>query len=330
LRIRAAAIPLACLLACAWAGAAEGSARDEEATRLLTIRDPRISESSGLAASRRHPGVLYTHNDSGGAPQIFAIGPDGRTLATLTLAGAGARDWEGMAIGEDEQGRPALFVADIGDNHGGIWPHVTVYRIPEPSELRSQTLRATAFRFRYADGPRNAETFMINPRTNRIYIASKQLSGGLYEAPARLRTDGYNILRKVGRAPLLATDGAFAPDGRSLVIRTYSSARIYSFDENAEEKIKPLRSIRLPRQEQGESITYTPDGRALLAGSEGVAQPIWRVPLPERVRPDPTPAPTESGRRESQRREPDDRNVGVVLAVGIALAVGYGILRRRS
>ena len=37
-----------------------------------------------------------------------------------------------MATGKDEQGRPALFVADIGDNLGGAWPYVTVYRVPEP------------------------------------------------------------------------------------------------------------------------------------------------------------------------------------------------------
>ncbi|NED56452.1 hypothetical protein G3I24_36905, partial [Micromonospora aurantiaca] len=65
------------------------------------------------------------------------------------------------------------FVADIGDNLGGAWPYVTVYRIPEPRQLRSQTLRATAFKMKYEDGPRNAETMMINLRTNRLYIASK-------------------------------------------------------------------------------------------------------------------------------------------------------------
>ena len=30
----------------------------------FTIKDPRITESSGLAASRQHPGVYWTHNDS--------------------------------------------------------------------------------------------------------------------------------------------------------------------------------------------------------------------------------------------------------------------------
>ncbi|SEG92364.1 hypothetical protein SAMN04489712_13328 [Thermomonospora echinospora] len=310
-------------------GARAGTVRDDDATRAFTITDPRITESSGLAVSRQHQGVVYTHNDSGGSPLIFAIGPDGRTLATFTLAGATARDWEGMAIGEDEQGRPALFVADIGDNLGGAWPYVTVYRVPEPSRLRDQTLRATAFRLKYEDGPRNAETVMINPRTNRLYIASKLFSGALYEAPARLRATGFNTLRRVGRVPALATDGAFAPDGRSLVIRTYFSAQVYSFDDDAAEKTRPLRKVGLPGQEQGESIAYSADGRSLLAGSEGTRQPVWKVPLPDRARPTPTPSPAASGGREKDD-EPNERNVGLVLVAGIALAVGYGILRRRS
>src|SRR4029453_5639370 len=63
---------------------AEGGARREA---------PRIQESSGLALSRRHPEVLWTHNDSGDRPRLYAVGADGRTLATRALAGVQARDW---------------------------------------------------------------------------------------------------------------------------------------------------------------------------------------------------------------------------------------------
>jgi hypothetical protein len=301
---------------------------EADARKLLTVQGQEITEASGLAASVRHRGVLYTHNDSGGTPRIFAIGPDGATRATFTVAGAQARDWEGMAIGRDEQGRPALFVADIGDNLGGAWPFVTVYRVPEPTRLRDQTLRATAFRLKYKDGPRNAEAVLINPRSNQLYVASKLFSGSLYRAPLRLRTDRYNVLTKVADAPPLATDGAFAPDGRTYVLRTYFSAHIYSLSTG-----KQLDSLSLPQQEQGESITYAPDGQSLLAGSEGVQQPIWQIPLPEKVRPKPTgttssptdPASPTAGSRDEQPKS----RTGLFIAAGIAVAVGYGFLRRR-
>ncbi|SNT59577.1 hypothetical protein SAMN05443665_105321 [Actinomadura meyerae] len=296
----------------------------------FTIKDPRITESSGLAASARHPGVVYTHNDSGGVPKIYALGPDGRVRAVLTLGGANARDWEGMALGRDGRGRPAIFVADIGDNLGGAWPYVTVYRIPEPSRLVSQTLRATAFKIKYADGPRNAETFMINPRTNRLYIASKLFGGKIYEGPAKLRARGYNVMRKIGDAPAMATDGAFSPDGRTCVIRTYFGARLYTVGPDGRPG-RTLKSIGLPMQAQGESVTYTADGRSLLAGSEGKNQPVYQVPLPEEALP-PSPAAKNAGAAgspENGAKDAGGARVGLFLALAIAGAVGYGLMRRR-
>ncbi|MEW2356299.1 hypothetical protein [Spirillospora sp. NPDC029432] len=308
--------------------AAPATADDKVAFK---ITDERITESSGLAVSLRHKGVVYTHNDSGGVAQIFALGPDGRTRAVLTLAGAGARDWEAMAVGRDEKGRPAVYVADIGDNLGGAWPYVTVYRIPEPAQLRTRTLRATAFKFKYEDGPRNAEAMMINPRTNRLYVVSKLFNGSVYEAPAKLRTGGFNKLRRVADAPSIATDGAFSPDGRTCVIRTYFGARLYAVDGEGRPG-KSLGSVGLPAQEQGESITYTADGRSLLAGSEGSGQPVHQVPLPEdALPPSPSPAAGRDGAGdENGRRDSGPASLGLFFALAIAVVVGYGLVRRRS
>lgn len=303
-----------------------------EARVACRVSDPRIAEASGLAPSRRHPGIVYMHNDSGDAPRIFAVGPDGRTRAVFTLAGATNRDWEGMALGRDGAGRPALYVADIGDNLGGQWPYVTVYRVPEPVTMRSQTLRATAFRLKYRDGARNAESVLIDPRTNRLYVASKLVSGALYAAPARLKTGGFNLLRKVGDAPAIATDAAFAPDGRTFVIRTYTDAYVYAM--TAAGPGRRLDVVPLPDQDQGESIAYGLDGTSLLAGSEGVDEPLWRVPLPAAAKP-PRPSAT-TGTPAATRREPPDRHTGrTALGLGLVAVVAIVVAtvavgRRRS
>ncbi len=245
---------------------------------LFRFKDKRITESSGLAVSPTHKGIYYTHNDSDAGPQFYAVGADGRTRATFTLAGAAARDWEAMAASVDTAtGRGVLWFADIGDNFDGAWPDVSVYKVVEPRHIRDATLRATRYRFRYADGARNAEAIMVQPGTGRLYVVSKEFVGSVYRAPARLRTDRVNVLRRVGPAPIMATDAAYAPDGSSFVIRTYFSATVYSAPG------EPIAKVSMPPLNQAESITYTPDGLSLLTGSEGANSPVWQIPLPKEV-----------------------------------------------
>jgi len=304
----------------------------EGAEVAVRLQDPRIQESSGLALSRRHPEVLWTHNDSGDGPRLYAVGADGRTLATLTLAGVQARDWEAMAAGRDDRGRPALFVGDIGDNLDQ-WPEVAVYRVTEPARLGDATVAAVRYRLGYADGPRNAEALLVDPRSNRLYVATKEPDGGgLYRAPARLRTDRLNLLHRVARVPPLVTDGAFAPDGRSFVLRDYQVAFAYTAAG------RRVGELPLPPQYQGESITVAPDGHSVLVGSEGLASEVWRVPLPASILARVTP--TTHGQRGSARAPAAQPAAGTgsgresaallaVTAAALALLVAVAALVRR-
>src|SRR6185369_14434409 len=127
----------------------------EPAHAAFRWRDDRIAESSGLAAATREPAVWFTHNDSGDVARVFAVGADGRTLATYRLAGAEAIDWEDMAAAPAADGTPTLWLADIGDNDARR-DSVTVYAAPEPLVRRGgdgteRTLPATAYRLRYPD-----------------------------------------------------------------------------------------------------------------------------------------------------------------------------------
>jgi hypothetical protein len=303
----------------------------EGAEVAVRLQDPRILESSGLALSRRHRAVLWTHNDSGGAPQLYGVGSDGRTLATLTLARVEARDWEAMAAGRDDRGRAALFVGDIGDNNG-VWPEVAVYRVTEPARLGDATVAAVRYRLRYADGPRDAEALLVDPRSNRLYVATKDPDGGgLYRAPPRLRTDQVNLLRRVARVPPVVTDGAFAPDGRGFVLRDYQSAYVYSAPG------RRVGELPLPPQYQGESITVSADGHSVLVGSEGPASEVWRVPLPPAIlarvtpttRPPPASAPTPTGQPAAAAGWGSAPLLAVTAALVLLATVAAVVLARR-
>ncbi|MFG2892039.1 hypothetical protein [Streptomyces sp. NPDC048248] len=242
----------------------------------FTLTDPRITESSGLAASRVHPGVYWTHNDSDDGPFVYAVdGASGKTLATITLRGVGdPRDVEAISVGADGN----VYVGDVGDNLGGSWNHVWIYRFPEPKQLRSATVTAAQFTVKYADGPRDAEALMVHPKTGRVYLASKKEGGGgaLYEGPAHLTTSGTNTFRKVAPIDLWVTDGAFSPDGTRLVMRSYFGARIYRWQDG---RPKDIGSVGVPIQQQGESVTFTADGRTLMYGSEGGGSEVRPVGL---------------------------------------------------
>ncbi|WP_030787774.1 hypothetical protein [Streptomyces sp. NRRL S-920] len=244
----------------------------------FTIKDPRIVESSGLAASRAHPGIYWTHNDQDKGAFLYAVDSrTGKTVATVTMTGVGApRDVEAISVGADGN----LYVGDIGDNLGGTWSNVWIYKLPEPKTLKDQTVRATQYVVKYADGARDAEALMVHPKTGRIYIADKKEEGGsLYEGPAEMSASRTNVFKRVAATDLWVTDGAFSPDGRQLALRGYFGGVSYAWKGEGR---KPAREGRLsvPIQRQGESVTYTPDGTTLMYGTEGAQSEVTPVEVP--------------------------------------------------
>ncbi|MBX7197656.1 MAG: hypothetical protein K1X94_36760, partial [Sandaracinaceae bacterium] len=71
-----------------------------------------LTETSGLAASRKNPGVLYAHNDSGDTARIFALDEKGALLGQIDFGGASATDWEDLAVGPCG-GTTCVFVGDV-------------------------------------------------------------------------------------------------------------------------------------------------------------------------------------------------------------------------
>jgi WD40 repeat protein len=313
-------------------------------TRDRVLLDPRITESSDLVASARHPGLVWTTNDSGDAARIFGVNGSGKTVAVLHLRGARARDWEALAPGRAADGSTLLWVGDIGDNRS-TWPSVRVYRVVEPAALGDQDVSWTSYDLRFPDGSRDAEALLVDPADQRLYVVSKRVDGAaVYVAPARLRTDRVNVLTRVASAPSVVTDGAFSPDGRTVALRGYVWAWTSSSIRG------PWHRIDLPLQPQGESLAWTPDGSSLLVGSEGGRSEVWRVPLTsatasssttssqEASRPAPSPSASDVATRvgsvsalptHSVGSSPGWRLLVGALALGAALSVVAAARRRR-
>src|SRR5215212_2411164 len=267
--------------------------------QLATLEDRRIDESSGLVASRRSPGLFWTHNDSGDGPFVYAFDRAGRSRGTFRVEGAQAIDWEDIAAGPGPvRGESYLYAADIGDN-GREREFVVVYRFPEPDLNAAQgggkearaTQPAEAIRLKYPDGAHNAEAFAVHPVTGDIYIVTKaNAEAGVYKLAAPFDPKAVNTMAKVAslRGPdffgTLVTGADIAPDGRRVALCDYAQgyeltlpAGAAGFDEVWRQTPTAL---SLGPRLQGESVAYRLDGAALLATSEKTPTPLFEVVLP--------------------------------------------------
>ena len=268
-------------------------------TRITTIKNGSVSESSGLVASRTLPGAYWTHNDSGDGPFIYAFNTRGESLAVFRVTGAKARDWEDISAGPGPQrNRSYLYIGDIGDNNAAR-SDIVVYRIPEPdlktanrnsSKSRpAATENAEAIRLTYPDGKHDAETLLVHPSTGNLYIMTKVAFANpvVYEAPAPLNTGKPITLRRIGevRVPSIfggaITGGSVSPDGRKVAFCDYFQGYemvLPASSRNFNDIWKQtMTGFDLGKRKQGESIAYRLDGNALLATSEGTDTDLLQV-----------------------------------------------------
>lgn len=290
-----------------------------------TISHKDIEESSGLVLSRKHDDLAYTINDSGNDPIVYAIKVSTGEVVGTTLIGGGELD-DPEALSIDNTG--TLWIADIGDN-GDDRDDIALYALPEPGS-GAHSVNARRYPLAYDKGPRNAETLLVNPKTNEKYIVSKTLSGGeLFAVPESLKANEMNgLTRQAGNLPVLTTDGAFTPDGRYAVLRTLGEIQV--FDVKGWELV---RSDQAPSQQQGETLAMEADGDSILIGSEGENSELLRVALNiDQEEPDataPVSPPKDKNQTDSEKNDNDWRQwaiVGVVLLVGAGL---FRVLRRR-
>jgi hypothetical protein len=248
--------------------------------RTGTFRSTRIQESSGVAVSRRHPGVLWTHNDSGDKPVLYAINAAGELLAAYQVVGARAQDWEDIALARcPDHPSPCLYIADTGDNSERR-KFVSIYVVPEPDGTTwppagdsLRTAPAHELRLRYPDGRHDVEAIFVDPKGNATLV-SKGRTGvvlrylvprsdfSLDSATATL-VDTLPITPQLTLGRLI-TGAAISPSGRRVVLRTYSE--LYFFKRSTDGTLRPDgRPCWLGAAEpQGEGVAFLDEENLVL------------------------------------------------------------------
>ncbi len=247
-----------------------------------------LPELSGLAASQRHPGAFWAHNDSGNAFEVFALDAKGAVLARLVLTGAEPRDMEDVTVGPCAPGesRTCVYLADIGDNFARR-AQVRLYRFPEPEALEDATVPVEVLSFTYPGGPRDAESVVIDARSGRLAVISKSLDSlgdvfaldGLH-AGAPIQAKKLGTLTAPQGMDRATTAASLHPSGERLLVRTYS--RAYELRRAGASRLEDLlggQLVEVPSgsQAQAEAITYLQDGNGYLLGTEFTGQPLWLI-----------------------------------------------------
>jgi hypothetical protein len=215
---------------------------------------------------------------------VYALDDAGARLATITIAGAIAADWEDVGASGTGDGA-ALWLGDIGDNPR-LRQVLLVWRVPEPDPgLGDAAADASLLRLSYADGPRDAEALWVDPDTGGLAILSKEVeSAGLYLAPA----EDEAVLERVADVPFgteerpgspLVTGADITPDGRWIAVRTYTHVWVWRRPRGwtlAEAFAEPACAATAEAEPQGEAVAWSLDGTSYRTVSEDEQPPVWR------------------------------------------------------
>jgi hypothetical protein len=247
------------------------------------LNNSEINEASGLDASIANTNKFWTHNDSGGKPELFLIDAKAQYVASVTLAGIRNRDWEDIAVGPGpDSTKNYVYVGEIGDNNAEF-AYKYIYRFVEPVLQQGVNTSISTFdtiQFQVEDGQRDTEAIFIDEQTKDLYIFSKREAQiKLYLLAYPQRTDTINIAKQVAILPITQVVAAdYDAASGELILKNYDS--IYYWKKLPAETIAQAiaKKTVLPpykREPQGEAICFslTGDGYYTLSEQVGKQKP---------------------------------------------------------
>ena len=245
-------------------------------------------EASGLAASRRNPGLLYVVDDGPGTTSLLVIrARDGHLVGRLGVEGLDSVDTEDLAVGPCARGgrHTCVYVADIGDNVRGR-DAVTILRLEEPDlgDGIPSSVAAESISVTYPDGAHDAEALLVDHHATLGIVTKSPGRGGRGAAQLFLADEFRDgELTRAGRVRLpppaqpfasavvgnVVTAGDVVPGG--VVLRTYDA--IYEFRGSKSAPLRrfpgwPVTQLTAPSEPQGEAVAYGADGCSVYTVSE--------------------------------------------------------------
>ena len=277
-----------------------------------------LVENSAALMSRAQPGIIFTINDSGNEPLLFALDTTGADRGAWRVVGASNVDWEAAALGPcpsvDASARTThssgcIYIGDTGDNNA-VYTQRAIYRVREPGAQAtgfSGALATERLDYRYPDRPHDVEAMYVAADGTVTLITKRPLEDArghlrpalVFSLPnAFWGSDTTAVAQLVDSLPIvpgsaprrLITDASLSTDGRLLAVRTYAQIYVFATDSSnarVRSTVRPaICNIAQIETVGGEGITWYADSSRLLLTSEGWNTPMHVVncPLPSSSR----------------------------------------------
>ncbi len=229
------------------------------------IQNDFLEEASGLVASRINKGLFWVINDSGNEPKLFLINEQGALIHSYHIAESTNTDWEDMAIyTHPVTGESTIYIGDIGDNRA-LRTCINVLAIEEPefTDTRDTIISEhIKYNFRYEDGPRDAETLLVDPVSSGLFIITKREENvRLYKAPEMMsEVDTMQLVYQSSLPVHNVTSGDISSDGSEILLKTYDSVLFWKRKKSKaiyEAMAREHELIMYTVEPQGESIAWS-------------------------------------------------------------------------
>lgn len=256
------------------------------------VEESSLKEISGITASRKNPGVLWVHNDSGDSARVFAMNDAGGHLGIYNLSGAGADDYEDIAIGPGpDANKDYLYIADMGNNDGLTNQTFSIYRVAEPNISPSQSPvevslgEVEQLLVKYPDGLRHdSETLLVDPVNGDIYVCTRDRwdddngTMKVYRFAAPQVAGDVNVMDHVADVQLvsgqMAVGGDISRAGRLIIIRTRGTAEsVLIWQRDLQGQLwdaftNPMCEVPSITEPQGEAVCFDSSGCGYFTVSE--------------------------------------------------------------
>jgi len=253
------------------------------------LQSDQLSRPSGLAASRVHDGLLWSHNDAGEGSTLFALDRDGAEVAVFPLDAVHS-DWEDVAVGLDPTtGVSTVYIGDLGDDDGDR-NSVRLVMVPEPGETllaEPKELETSMLELTYPDEQRlDADALMFDPQTGDLYIVVRSADGDTSELYRKAAphlpgsTRELQLVREVDLGGSRATSASISPLGDRILVRTRSTAWLWLRDGS-----QPLEAAfdaevcpaPVPDESGHEAVAFDAAGGGFWTLAEHGGSPLWLV-----------------------------------------------------